>query len=83
MCNEFGDSINVTLILDQVASENEPKFDALMLNQKRKTFPRTKLQKSLTEYLIQRQSTKMCSHANLVHYRYARNPFFFNLWTVL
>jgi hypothetical protein len=28
MCNEFWDSINVTLILDQVASENEPKFNA-------------------------------------------------------
>jgi hypothetical protein len=28
MCNEFCDSINVTLILDQVASENEPKFNA-------------------------------------------------------
>jgi hypothetical protein len=28
MCNEFCDSINVTLILDQVDSENEPKFNA-------------------------------------------------------
>jgi hypothetical protein len=27
-CNEFCDSINVTLILDQVASEIEPKLDA-------------------------------------------------------
>ncbi len=26
--NEFCDSINMTLILDEVASENEPKFDA-------------------------------------------------------
>ncbi len=28
MCNEFGHSINVTLILDQVTYQNEPNVDA-------------------------------------------------------